>query len=475
MSINISDIIEVNLSISPNTLGVGEFGPLLFLTDKKIPSTGKQLISKSYNSLQEVLEDFKEGSIVKAATAWYGQKPKPLTFIVGTLEATSDEPSTPAKIIGSKDITLDDIKQVKDGDLELNISGNIVFIKNVDFSEFENVNDVPSVLESSINKGRPRPIIDITIKENKIVLTTLEGGKEQFISVIGGTLDNVLGLSTGQNTSGVDGKGVSSSIKKIEEETPNFYMVGLDEKLRGNLQITIAKHIETQEKIFGLESSDRAIIQPNSENIFKTVKELNLQNTLMVYDKTGEEYPAISIMARASTVNFNTRNGSIILAYKQGPGVSTVNVSSYQLKNIQNYNGNAFISVGDRQIFWDGRMANGYWFDTVQGVHWLLAQLRTNLFNLFYTSTTKIPWTDVGVSMVVQAITNGLELGITNGVIAPGYDNEGTFYPDGYKIYSTPISQLASQKGKRIWEGTSFIAIGSGAIQGVKISGTFIQ
>ena len=120
-------------------------------------------------------------------------------------------------------------------------------------------------------------------------------------------------------------------------------------------------------------------------------------------------------------------------------------------------------------------MADGTWFDTVQGVEWLTQKVRNNVFNLFYTSTTKIPWTDTGVAMVNQQVTLALELARTNGLIAPGYDNEGVFYADGYKVISTPLELLQSQKGKRIWEGTSFIAIGSGALQGAVISGTFVQ
>ena len=142
---------------------------------------------------------------------------------------------------------------------------------------------------------------------------------------------------------------------------------------------------------------------------------------------------------------------------------------------LQQVNGNAFINVAGNVMFYDGKMADGTWFDTVQGVSWLTSKIQVNVFNLFYQSTTKIPWTDTGVAMVNQQVTLALELARTNGLIAPGYDNEGVFYPDGYKVISTPLELLQSEKGKRIWEGTSFIAIGSGALQGATITGSFVQ
>ena len=79
------------------------------------------------------------------------------------------------------------------------------------------------------------------------------------------------------------------------------------------------------------------------------------------------------------------------------------------------------------------------------------------------------------MALVNQQVTLALELAVTNGLIAPGYDNEGTFYADGYKVLSTDLALMQSQKGARIWEGTSFIAIGSGALQGAVISGNFVQ
>ena len=182
-----------------------------------------------------------------------------------------------------------------------------------------------------------------------------------------------------------------------------------------------------------------------------------------------------AILARAATVNFNVANSVLILAFKKGPGVATADLSTGQVAALESYNGNAFISTAGNVMFWNGKMADGTWFDTVQGVEWLTQKIRNNVFNLFYTSTTKIPWTDQGVAIVNQQVILALELAVTNGLVAPGYDNEGVFYPDGYKVISTPLELLQSQKGARIWEGTSFIAIGSGALQGATITGTFVQ
>jgi hypothetical protein len=288
-------------------------------------------------------------------------------------------------------------------------------------------------------------------------------------------------LATAYNptyTTGVDAQSISIDLNNVVNSNKWFFFAAVERSLRGTVQqMEAARWCQASGKVFGWSDSDGNILKSSTQNSFKTAKDANLRNTICVFDasESADEYPEVSILGRASTVNFNVANSVIILAFKQGPGVSTADLNSGQLAALQSYNGNAFISVEGNVMFYNGMMADGTWFDTVQGVEWLTQKIRNNVFNLFYQSTTKIPWTDTGVAMVNQQVTLALELARTNGLIAPGFDNEGTFYPDGYKVVSTPLELLQSQKGKRIWEGTSFIAIGSGALQGAQINGTFIQ
>lgn len=316
----------------------------------------------------------------------------------------------------------------------------------------------------------------------KFVLTTASTGKSASVTNASGNLATALKLTTALNAvavSGQPGKSVQNDLAKIMDTGVYFFFVGVEAAQRAkDVQSQIAKWAEANGKVFGWEDSDSKILTlGDTTNSFYQAKSLNLRNTLCVYDasQNADEYPAVSILGRAATVNFNVANSVLILAYKKGPSITTANLSSGQKSALESYNGNAFIDVGGNVMFWNGKMADGTWFDTVQGVEWLTQKVRNNVFNLFYTSTTKIPWTDTGVALVNQQVTLALELARTNGLIAPGYDNEGVFYPDGYKVISTDLSLLQSQKGARIWEGTSFIAIGSGALQGAVISGTFVQ
>lgn len=485
MSISISDLISVQIAVAPNAVATDGFGPLIFMT-KEFTPVAAELPVRSYSSLKEVQNDFPAGEIYNAASAYYGQKPMPKTFLVGAITQTSTTPASPAKLVGTVAAVLADVKLVTSGGFSVSISGRNFSMSALDFSGATDLDAVVTILNSKL-KVETDKATDMNYSTlfsqtaGKFSMTTTLTGSKASISIPTGTAATALKLvsaNTPTMTPGTDAKSIAIDLANAMNANKWFFYVALERSLRADAQqMETAKWCEASGKVFGWADTDPNILKVGTANSFKQAKEMQLRNTLCVFDasQNGNQYPEISILARAATVNFNVANSVIILAFKKGPTISTADLTSGQLAALQSYNGNAFISVEENVMFYNGKMADGTWFDTVQGVEWLTQKVRNNVFNLFYQSTTKIPWTDTGVAMVNQQVTNALELARTNGLIAPGYDNEGTFYPDGYKVISTPLDLMQGQKGARIWEGTSFIAIGSGALQGALITGTFIQ
>lgn len=481
MAIPISDLITVSIAVSPNAVAVDGFGPVLFLSKEFSPSVGEALPVRSYTSFKEVEADFPSGEINAAAMAWYSQKPTPKTFIVGAITSDTTVPAKPGTLASIKATTIEELKAIKSGTMTLTVDKKTSTIRGVDLSGAEDLPAANVIINNALSMANAG--VSSSQVAGKFTLTTIETGESAVVFDVTGNLADVLNLTEGKNpttTPGVAEKSIQADLAKISESPVNFFYVGLDRQYRGNRdnnQMTVAKWCEANGKVFGWADSDQNILVRGAESSFKQAKNQNLQKTICVFDASdsGDEYPELSILGRAATVNFNVANSTLVLAYKKGPSISTADLSSGQVAALASVNGNAFISVGGNTMFWNGKMADGTWFDTVQGVEWLTQKVRNNVFNLFYTSTTKIPWTDTGVGMVNQQVTLALELAVTNGLIAPGYDNEGTFYPTGYKVLSTDLELMQSQKGERIWEGTSFIAIGAGALQGAIISGNFVQ
>lgn len=481
MSIPISDIINVNIAVSPNAVATDGFGPLLFMSKEFVPTTDVYPV-RSYTSLAEVSADFPSGEINKAATAWYSQKPTPKTFLVGAITTDTLTPATSGKLSATVAAVLATVKAETAAVLTITVDGKSKSTAAMDFSGAADLDAVVTIVNAALSAANAGATASQT--SGKFVITSSSKGADSSVTEATGKAAEVMKLDAASNptsTVGVAERSISNDLANIANAPFDFFYIGLDRQYRGTKtadnQMTVAKWAEANGKVFGWADSDKQILTKGTANSFANAKNQNLRNTLCVYDASanGDEYPEVSILARAATVNFNVANSVLILAFKKLPGISTADLSSGQLAALESVNGNAFINVGGNTMFYNGKMADGTWFDTVQGVEWLTQKVRNNVFNLFYTSTTKIPWTETGVAMVNQQVTLALELAVTNGLIAPGYDNENNFYPDGYKVMSTDLSLMQSQKGDRIWEGTSFIAIGSGALQGATISGNFVQ
>lgn len=481
MAIPISDLITVSIAVSPNAVAVDGFGPVLFMTKEFSPTAGEVLPIRSYTSYAEVQADFPSGEINAAAMAWYSQKPTPKTFIVGAITSDQVVPATAGSLTSTKASTIEALKAITSGTMTVTVDRKTTTIRNVNLSGAADLAAANKIIDDALVAADSGVTSSQTT--GKFALTTLATGSYAVIVDVSGNLAEVMNLTPASKpvfVAGKDEKSLQADLAKIAESPINFFYVGLERSYRGNRdgnQMIVAKWCEANGKVFGWADSDRTILTRGTENSFKQAKNQNLQKTICVFDASdsGDEYPELSILGRAATVNFNVANSTLVLAYKKGPSISTADLSSGQVAALASVNGNAFISVGGNTMFWNGKMSDGTWFDTVQGVEWLTQKVRNNVFNLFYTSTTKIPWTDTGVGMINQQITLALELAVTNGLIAPGYDNEGTFYPTGYKVLSTDLELMQSQKGERIWEGSSFIAIGAGALQGAVISGNFVQ
>lgn len=480
MSIPISDLINVNIAISPNAVATDGYGPLVFMTKEFKPVAGEAGI-RIYTSKTEVDADFPDGEVQAAATAWYSQKPTPKTFLVGAVSASLGGSASSGTLIAGAPVLLQACQLITNGDLTLKIDGVTQSITGIDLSSEPDLDSVAEAIEGALT--------GVTVAQNNGVFMFMSSTVGPNSSVgfaevsYMATSMNLTTYTGATSVAGTEAADITNDLSVFNQAAmtarQDYYYVAIERSLRDTTQQLItASWCESVGKVFGLATSDKDCLTiGNTSNSMYLAKQRNLRNTTNVYDASelGNEYPEISILGRASTVNFNVRNSALILAFKQGPVITTANLSPTELKALSSYNGNAFIDVAGNVLFYDGKMANGTWFDAVQGTSWLTQKVQLNVFNLFYGAATKVPWDETGVNMVNQQVINALELAVSNGLIGPGYDNEGNFYPDGYKVYSTDLSLVQSQKGARIWEGTSFIAIGTGALQGAVISGSFIQ
>ena len=179
------------------------------------------------------------------------------------------------------------------------------------------------------------------------------------------------------------------------------------------------------------------------------------------YNQSFCQYSSIahavaSMFGRLATVDFTQSNSTLTLMFKQEPGIVSENITDTQANTLQAKNCNVFAQyVNGTSIIQYGGCSGGDYIDEVQGIDWLQNAMQTAVYNVLYTSTTKIPQTDAGVNQLTNAVQSVCEQAVFNGFSAPGIWNgqpfgsltSGQFLKTGYYIFAQSVD-LQSQSDR---------------------------
>jgi hypothetical protein len=215
--------------------------------------------------------------------------------------------------------------------------------------------------------------------------------------------------------------------------------------------LAVAAYIEAASpaRIYGVTTQSAAVIDPTStSDIASQLKALTYKRTFVQYSSSSA-HAAASLFGRAFTVDFTGNKTTITLKFKNEPGVTAETLTESQAAALTAKNCNVFINYSNATaIIQQGVMVNGYYFDEVQGLDWLQNDVQTAIFNLLYTSPTKIPQSDAGVNQIVATCESAMVQAVNNGLLAPGVWSaagfgalqQGQTLAKGYYIYAAPVS-----------------------------------
>lgn len=236
----------------------------------------------------------------------------------------------------------------------------------------------------------------------------------------------------------------------------NWYGLGIADKedIADDDWLKVAAAVEASgvSRILAITTSDPATMDATSTtDLAYKLKAAKYGRTFVQYS-TGSKYAALSAFGRAFTVNFNGSNTTITLKFKQEPGITYETLTTDQAAALDAKNCNVFVYYqNDTAILQQGVMSSGDFFDERHGLDWLQNYVQTNLYNLLYTSTTKVPQTDAGVTRLLSNVEQSMDQSVTNGLVAAGVWNGGPIgqldsgdtLTKGYYVYAQPISEQA--------------------------------
>jgi len=215
--------------------------------------------------------------------------------------------------------------------------------------------------------------------------------------------------------------------------------------------LTVATAIEAASvsRVLAVTTQDpETIDSASTTDLAAKLKAGSYSRTFVQYS-TSSKYAAISAFGRAFTVNFNGNNTTITLKFKQEPTITYETLTTSQAAVIDTKDANVFVYyANDTAILQQGVMSNGDFFDERHGLDWLQNYVQTNLFNLLYTSTTKIPQTEAGITRLLTNVEQSMDQAVNNGLVAPGIWSGGPIgqvspgdtLTKGYYVYASPLS-----------------------------------
>lgn len=490
MTIPVSSVVNVSIAIGATFPARAGFGTLNIVTEE----TGVIGIAeriRSYSNLDGVAADWGANTeVLKAATAYFSQQPKPTSLKVSTRYSTDQS----AELRGGSVTDATALLLVADGSFTISIDGVSEDITGLDFTDTEtDLDDIAASIEAALQAVVTGGFTAATCTHDgsRFFITSGTTGSSSTISFLtpvspatGTDISSLLQMQQGEGTKtdGIVGETITASLNAIQNIDPDWYGLLFTKEVRDGVVINTENAVtaaaawcEARVKVFGNTSNDLDVLDAVTTNdIASVLKTANYRRTMTTFSSFVDQYPSASILGRAFTVNFSQANSTITLKFKQMPGITVETLTQNQKAVLDSKSANALITVGASDMFAESFMANGVFFDEVHGVDWLTNAVETNVFGYLLTRSTKVPYTDKGIAAIEQQVTKALDEAVRNGLIAPGETIDGEFLGTGYKITTIPAADInQSDKEARHYPGLSFVILGAGAIHSVQINGVF--
>lgn len=321
----------------------------------------------------------------------------------------------------------------------------------VKFSYFSNQDNFPNILYlQAVVTGSDGDSLTIAATGAHITASgaTLDNGTGTDISAMTGATVVSSGAYVAE---GVDAETALAAVAAFDQAYGQqwYALFMIDVTDDDNLDIAAYIEAATNKHLYGVSTQEAGVLSSVSTiDIAYLLSQLNYNRTLVQYSSSNP-YAVCSLFGRALTVNYNGNNTVITLMYKQEPGIAGESVTESQANSLKAKNCNVFVKYNNNTaIVQYGQMCSGAFIDEITGTDWLAITIMTAVYNLLYTSPTKIPQTDAGSQLITNTIAAVCSQAVINGLLAPGVWNsqgfgilvQGGYIAQGFYIYAPPVA-----------------------------------
>ncbi len=491
-SLPVSRIVSVSVSLTPAGAQAQSLSNLLLMGTSAIIDTTER--SRSYATLTEVATDF--GTLAEeylAATKWFAQSPQPTELIIGRWVNAAASGGLRGGPLSAAQRAIAVFNAVVNGGFKFVLDGGaLTNVTGLDFSLAANLNAVAGIIDAAVagatcvwneNYGRFEFNSSSTGAASSFAFLVAPAAGTDISAMLGCTA----AFSGAYLFVGEAAETAIDAVTNFEADLgQQWYGLNVPSAINAD-HLQIAAFIEgTDTKhVYGVTTQEGGVIvAATTSDIAYQLKQLGYKRTLVQYS-SSDSNAVVSAMARMLTTDYTASNTVITLMFKQEPGIAAENLNSGQANAARDKNANVFAAYNNEtNILQYGVMVDGTFFDIVTGTDWLALDIQRTLYNLLYTSTTKIPQTDDGMQLLTSAVEAVCAQGVINGLIAPGQWNangfgllkQGDFLPTGYYVFAPLVStQNQADRAARMAVPIQVAVKLAGAIHSVSVAITVNQ
>ncbi|MBR8654292.1 DUF3383 domain-containing protein [Achromobacter sp. Marseille-Q0513] len=448
----VSRLINVTINMSPLAAQGANLNTALVLGSSAVIDTSERM--RSYGSIDAVAADFGiTAPEYRAALLYFQQTPQPSQLYIGRWAKAAASATLRGAVLSAAEKQMSVWTAVKTGAFKLSVDGTEKSVSGLDFSAATNLNGVASTIGAALTGAT------VVWNGSQFVVTSNTTGASS-------TLGYATAPASGIDISGMLGLTVdkaSAPVAGIVAETPaaavalfldrfanKFLGLAFADALTDAQHLAVAELIEADQRhLYGVSTQAPQVLDPvNQDDIASRLKALKYKYSIAQFS-SASPYAVVSLLGRMLTVNFNANNTTITLMYKQEPGIVAETLTSSQADTLAAKNCNVFVNYdNDTAIIQYGVTPSGIFIDSVYNAIWFRNRLQTDVYNLLYTSPTKIPQTDAGNQLIASVIEGACAAAVNNGYLAPGVWNsagfgalkQGDTLAKGYYVYAPAIA-----------------------------------
>lgn len=465
----ISRLVNVQVNLSPQAAQMQNISTLLILGSSGVIDVVERF--REYFTIADVAADF--GTTAPeyyAAALWFEQAPQPVSLQIGEWAKAATAGRLRGAPLSTANAAMATWTAISTGSFHATIDGVSADVTGLNFAAQTNLNGVASVIQTGLQTTFPGSGCVYNSVFNRFEFTSATTGASSAFAFLSAAAtgsdisDNLQARSTDSGAYVANGIVAETAVAAVSLFDANYgqgwYAVTMLGAADGD-HTAVGAYIEAanNKHIYGVSTQASGVISAvSTTDIAYVLKQLAYRRTVVQYSSSNA-YAVCSLLARILTTDYNANNTVITLMYKQEPGIVAETLTGTQITALEAKNANVFVAYNNNTaIIEKGVSVSGDFLDIITGTDWLALTIQNAVFNLLYTSTTKIPQTDSGNNMLVATIESVCAQGVVNGLLSPGVWQSGGFgalamgdyIPKGFYVYAPPIaSQLQADREAR--------------------------